>query len=129
MPQPKQAEEFVVTPLEQVLYTVKTHTTDGREGGASRTSDGHLDVKVSIPGTHGSLRRWPGDICEQSKVADAAAELPQTVFGNETSSDRLRSGVACLPLGIPFELEVVFGVIGRRCGGQWCAHLASNCPC
>lgn len=40
--------------LEKVLYTAKTHTTGGRDGGASRTSDGHLDVKLSPPGTAGS---------------------------------------------------------------------------
>jgi lipoyl-dependent peroxiredoxin len=33
----------------KVLYTAKTHTTGGRDG-ASRTSDGHLDVKLSSPG-------------------------------------------------------------------------------
>jgi lipoyl-dependent peroxiredoxin len=32
-----------VTQTEKVLYTAKAHTTGGREGGASRTSDGHLD--------------------------------------------------------------------------------------
>ena len=37
----------------KVLYTAKTHTTGGREGGASRTSDGRLDVKLSVPGTPG----------------------------------------------------------------------------
>jgi len=36
-----------------VLYTAKAHTTGGREGGASRTSDGRLDVKLSVPGTPG----------------------------------------------------------------------------
>ena len=43
-----------ITPIEKVLYTAKAHTTGGREGGASRTSDGVLDVKLSIPGTHGT---------------------------------------------------------------------------
>lgn len=33
-----------MTLAEKVLYTAKTHTTGGREGGASRSSDGHLDV-------------------------------------------------------------------------------------
>jgi len=37
----------------KVLYTAKAHTTGGREGGASRTSDGRLDVKLTIPGTPG----------------------------------------------------------------------------
>jgi Ohr subfamily peroxiredoxin len=35
----------------KVVYTAKTHTTGGRENGASRSSDGHLDVKLSIPGS------------------------------------------------------------------------------
>ena len=43
-----------VTPIERILYTAKAHTTGGREGGASRTSDGHLDLKLSVPGTHGT---------------------------------------------------------------------------
>ena len=38
----------------KVLYTAKTHTTGGREGGSSRTSDGRLDVKLSVPGTPGN---------------------------------------------------------------------------
>jgi osmotically inducible protein OsmC len=38
----------------KVLYTAKAHTTGGREGGASRTSDGRLDVKLTVPGTPGS---------------------------------------------------------------------------
>jgi osmotically inducible protein OsmC len=37
----------------KVLYTAKTHTTGGREHGASRSSDGHLDIKLSTPGTAG----------------------------------------------------------------------------
>ncbi|MGD0120226.1 MAG: organic hydroperoxide resistance protein [Candidatus Binatus sp.] len=40
--------------IEKVLYTAKAHTTGGRDGGASRTSDGHLDVKLSTPGTAGT---------------------------------------------------------------------------
>ena len=43
-----------ITPIEKVLYTAKAHTTGGREGGSSRTSDGHLDVKLAVPGTHGA---------------------------------------------------------------------------
>ena len=39
--------------LEKVLFTAKTHTTGGRDGGTSRTSDGHLDVKLSTPGGKG----------------------------------------------------------------------------
>jgi Ohr subfamily peroxiredoxin len=38
----------------KVLYTAKTHTTGGRDGGAARSSDGRLDIKLSVPGTPGS---------------------------------------------------------------------------
>jgi lipoyl-dependent peroxiredoxin len=34
----------------KVVYTAKTHTSGGRENGASRSSDGRLDVKLSLPG-------------------------------------------------------------------------------
>jgi lipoyl-dependent peroxiredoxin len=43
-----------MTQLEKVLYTAKTHTSGGRENGVSRSSDGHLEVKLSSPGTSGS---------------------------------------------------------------------------
>ena len=39
---------------ETVLYTAKAHTTGGREGGSSRTDDGRLDVKLSVPGAPGN---------------------------------------------------------------------------
>ena len=41
-----------MTKIEKVLYTAKTHTTGGRDG-ASRSSDGRLDVKLSAPGSTG----------------------------------------------------------------------------
>jgi Ohr subfamily peroxiredoxin len=40
------------TTREKVLYTAKTHTTGGRDG-ASRSSDGRLDVKLASPGAPG----------------------------------------------------------------------------
>jgi Ohr subfamily peroxiredoxin len=36
----------------KLLYTAKTHTTGGRDG-ASRSSDGRLEVKLSTPGAPG----------------------------------------------------------------------------
>jgi osmotically inducible protein OsmC len=37
----------------KVIYTAKSHTTGGRDGGSSRSSDGRLDIKLSVPGTPG----------------------------------------------------------------------------
>jgi len=42
-----------MTQIEKVIYTGKTHTTGGRDG-ASRSSDGRLDVKLSSPGSAGA---------------------------------------------------------------------------
>ena len=36
---------------ETAVYTAKTHTRGGREDGMSRSSDGRLDVKFSVPGS------------------------------------------------------------------------------
>jgi Ohr subfamily peroxiredoxin len=35
----------------KILYTAKTRTTGGRENGASRSSDGSLDIRLSTPGS------------------------------------------------------------------------------
>ncbi len=53
-----------------------------------------------------------GDVRDQPKVADAASELFQDVFGKEKNPCRLVLGVASLPLGAPVELEVIFEVTG-----------------
>jgi enamine deaminase RidA (YjgF/YER057c/UK114 family) len=51
-----------------------------------------------------------GDVRDHPKVADAASELLQDVFGKDKSPCRLVYGVASLPLGVPVELEVIFEV-------------------
>jgi enamine deaminase RidA (YjgF/YER057c/UK114 family) len=51
-----------------------------------------------------------GDVRDHPKVADAASELLQDVFGKEKNPCRLVYGVASLPLGTPVELEVILEV-------------------
>jgi enamine deaminase RidA (YjgF/YER057c/UK114 family) len=51
-----------------------------------------------------------GDVRDQRKVADAASDLLQEVFGKDKSPCRLVYGVASLPLGTPVELEIIFEV-------------------
>ena len=69
-----------INTLDKLLYTAKTHTTGGRDGGASRTSDGRLDVKLSIPGTPGSgtnpeqLFAAGWSACFESAIALAARQ-------------------------------------------------------
>ena len=42
----------MITQIDKVLYTGKTHTTGGRDG-AARSSDGRIDLKLSPPGSAG----------------------------------------------------------------------------
>jgi enamine deaminase RidA (YjgF/YER057c/UK114 family) len=51
-----------------------------------------------------------GDVRDQPKVADAASELLQDIFGKDKNPCRLVYGVASLPLGAPVELEIIFEV-------------------
>src|SRR5271154_7142960 len=47
-------EEVITVPQKKVLFTAKEHTTGGRDGGSSKSSDGRLEVKLSVPGTPGT---------------------------------------------------------------------------
>jgi len=51
-----------------------------------------------------------GDVRDQPKVADAASELLQDIFGEDKNPCRSVYGVASLPLGTPVELEIIFEV-------------------
>jgi YjgF/chorismate_mutase-like, putative endoribonuclease len=51
-----------------------------------------------------------GDFSDHVTVADAASELLREILGDDKMSSRLVFGVESLPLGVPVELEVIFGV-------------------
>jgi enamine deaminase RidA (YjgF/YER057c/UK114 family) len=70
---------------------------------------GSLD-KVTRIVRLGVLVATSGDVRDQPKVADAASELLQDVFGKKKNPCRLVYGVASLPLGTPVELEIIFEV-------------------
>ena len=70
---------------------------------------GSLD-KVSRIVRLGVFVATSGDVRDQPKVADAASELLQSIFGENKNPCRLVYGVASLPLGTPVELEVIFEV-------------------
>ena len=74
---------------------------------------GSLD-KVTRIVRLGVLVATSGDVRDQPKVADAASDLLQSVFGKDKNPCRLVYGVASLPLGTPVELEVIFEVTGEE---------------
>jgi Ohr subfamily peroxiredoxin len=74
-----------ITQLKKVVYTAKVHNTGGRDGGASRSSDGRLDVKHSIPGNPGTgtnpeqlvAAGWPA--CFEGAMGLAARKMKITL--------------------------------------------------
>jgi enamine deaminase RidA (YjgF/YER057c/UK114 family) len=60
----------------------------------------------------GVLIATSGDVRDQPKIADAASDLLQDVFGTDKNPCRMVYGVASLPLGAPVELELIFEVTG-----------------
>jgi len=69
-----------MTRLEKLIYTGRTHTTGGRDG-ASRSSDGRLDIKLSSPGSSGlgtnpeQLFAAGWSACFEGAMAIAAREM------------------------------------------------------
>ncbi|MFL6303548.1 MAG: RidA family protein [Candidatus Sulfotelmatobacter sp.] len=55
-----------------------------------------------------------GEFSDHVKVADAASELLQDIFGTEKTAVRLVIGVASLPLGMPVELELIFEIADKH---------------
>ena len=72
--------------LDKAIYTAKTHTTGGRSG-ASRSSDGRLDVQLTIPGTLGTgtnpeqmfAAGWSACFIGAMGIAAAKAEVKMPV--------------------------------------------------
>jgi enamine deaminase RidA (YjgF/YER057c/UK114 family) len=58
----------------------------------------------------GVLIATSGDVRDQPKVADAASDLLQDVFGKDKNPCRMVYGVASLPLGATVELEIIFEI-------------------
>ena len=76
---------------------------------AARAHLGTLD-KVTRVVRLGIYLATSGDFFDQPKVAEAASELFESIFGKEKTSVRMVLGVASLPLGMPVELEVTLEV-------------------
>ncbi len=119
-----------------LLFLAGMLPTEGREAKYVGRVGAELDVEAGRKAAHlaalnalavarkylGSLDRvtrvvrlgvsvaTSGDVRDQPKVADAASELLQDVFGKDKNPCRSVFGVASLPLGTPVELEVIFEV-------------------
>ncbi|OBP16259.1 peroxiredoxin [Rheinheimera sp. SA_1] len=74
----------MITTIDKVVYTGKTHTTGGRNG-ESQSSDGRLNIKLSAPGSSGpgtnpeQLLAAGWSACFIGAMGKAAAELKITL--------------------------------------------------
>jgi len=84
-----------MTTSENVLYTAKVHTTGGRDGGASLSSDGRRNIRHSVPGAPGTgtnpeqLFAAGWSACFEGAMAIAARKMNTT-----------------LPIGMAIDAEV-----------------------
>ena len=79
----------------RVLYTARTRTTGGREYGASRSSDGFLDIRLATPGSSRI-----GDNPEQLFAAAWSASLESAI------SVVARRWTIAIPVGLAIEAEI-----------------------
>jgi peroxiredoxin, Ohr subfamily len=86
---------------DKLLYTANVHTTGGREGGAARSSDGRLDVRLSQPGTPG-----PGTNPEQLFAAGWSACF-ESAIGLAARKQKVS-----LPAEMAIDAEVDLSLIG-----------------
>lgn len=73
-----------MTTDKSVLYTARVHTIGGRDKGAARSSDGRLDVQLSVPGGTGAgtnpeqLFAAGWSACLEGAIAIAARRMKVT---------------------------------------------------
>jgi Ohr subfamily peroxiredoxin len=104
-----------MTQIGRVVYTAKTRTTGGRENGASRSSDGSLDIRLSTPG---SARL--GTNPEQLFAAGWSAGLERAI----TQAARKRKVTLLADLAIDAEVD-----LRLTDGGYFlCARLNVSLP-
>jgi osmotically inducible protein OsmC len=93
------SDQTNVPKLDKVVYTAKAHTTGGREAGVSRSSDGRLDIKLSLPGQPGT-----GTNPEQLFAAGWSACF-EGALGIAANKHKIT-----LPAGTAIDAEVDLGV-------------------
>ena len=91
--------------LDKVLYTARVHTTGGgRDGGVSKSDDGHLDVTHTPPGKGG------GSNPEQLLAAGYSA-----CFIGAMKAVAAKQGIT-LPDDLSVDAEVDLGPVGQAYG-------------
>lgn len=119
--------------LEKVLYTARTHTSGGREG-ASRSSDGRLDIQLSIPGAAGSgtnpeqLFATGWSACFIGAIRVAAARMKVQLPPSLAVDAEVDLGTTDGVYGLAVRLKVSLPGVDRNIAGQLISAAHETCP-
>jgi len=122
-----------MTHIEKVLYTAKAHTTGGRDG-ASRSSDGRLEVKLSSPGTSGSgtnpeqLFAAGWSACFLSAIGLAASKMKVTLPADRAIDAEVDLGTAEGAYHVRARLNVSLPGLDREVGQALVDAADKLCP-
>lgn len=119
--------------VDKVLYTAKVHTTGGR-GGASRSSDGRLEVKLSVPGTDGAgtnpeqLLAAGWSACFQSAVELIAKKMKVALPTNFAIDAEVDLGLSSGNYQLAARLNVSMPGVDRATAQQIIDAAHQTCP-
>jgi Ohr subfamily peroxiredoxin len=120
--------------LEKVLYTAKAHTTGGRDGGTSRTDDGRLEVRLSVPGTLGSgtnpeqLFAAGWSACFLSAIKLVAHKMKVTLPPDVAIDAEVDLGPADGAYGLAARLNIVLPGVEREVARRVVDEAHQVCP-
>jgi len=134
MTQAGQAREPLATHFDKVLYTAKAHTTGGRDGGASRTDDGRLDVHFTSPGTSGTgtnpeqLFAAGWSACFLSAIKLVAGKKKIALPENVAIDAEVDLGLARADLGLAARLNVSLPGLDPKVARELVDSAHQVCP-
>ena len=118
----------------KVIYTAKTHTVGGREKGASRSADGRLDVKLSLPGSRRigtnpeQLFAAGWSACFESAMAHAARNMKITLPADLAIDAEVDLGPMGDAFGLAARLNVSLPGIKREVAQRLVEAADQLCP-
>lgn len=119
--------------FEKVLYTARTHTSGGREG-ASRSSDGRLDIQLSTPGAPGSgtnpeqLFAAGWSACFIGAIRIAAARMKVQLPPSLGIDAEVDLGTTDGTYGLAARLKVSLPGVDRSVAEQLVSAAHESCP-
>lgn len=126
-------KEPAMSHLEKVLYTAKVHTTGGRSG-VSKSTDGHLSVKLTRPGAPGEgtnpeqLFAAGWSACFESAMDIAAKKMKITLPVDSAIDAEVDLGPTEGAYGLAARLYVYLPGVDRALAGQLLDAAHKLCP-